>query len=276
MASLPEIRDARDVADFEACVEIQREVWGLADLEITSAIQLIATVHAGGQLLVAEDGEGRRVGFAYAFAALRGGEPHLHSDMLAVRPAWRGQGLGARLKWAQREAALHRGIGLVTWTFDPMQATNAALNLRRLGATASELHPDFYGVTTAALHHGLPTDRLLVRWELRTPRVAHRRDGPPPPPADARAWPRANEVTGTGGRAVSSRPRLDLESPVVVLEIPGDWNALCRDHPADAAEWQRRVAGALGAYFARGYRAVDFLTPEVQGRRRHLYVLSRE
>ena len=131
MADEVVVRPARSRADYDACVMLQRAVWGLADLEITSAIQLIATTHAGGMLHVAETGGGQAVGFAYAFAALRGGIPHLHSDMVAVLPEYQQRGVGLRLKWAQREEALSRGIGLMTWTFDPLQARNANLNLRR-------------------------------------------------------------------------------------------------------------------------------------------------
>ena len=86
-----EIRPASGRADFEAWVALQREVWGLSDLVVTSAIQLLATVHAGGLLLVADGGDAGIAGFCYAFAALRAGEPHLHSDMLAVRRDARGQ-----------------------------------------------------------------------------------------------------------------------------------------------------------------------------------------
>src|SRR5687768_10843466 len=132
------VRPARMRADYDACVLLQRAIWGLADVEITSAIQLIATTHAGGMLHLAEAASGQAVGFAYAFAALRGGTPHLHSDMLAVLPEHQEKGIGLRLKWAQREEALSRGIGLITWTYDPLQARNANLNLRRLGGTAVE------------------------------------------------------------------------------------------------------------------------------------------
>jgi len=100
------IRRASSRADHEACVLLQKAVWGLADIEVTSAIQLIATVHAGGALHLAETEAGEPVGFAYAFPALRGGLPHLHSDMVAVVPEHQKRGVGARLKWAQREEAL--------------------------------------------------------------------------------------------------------------------------------------------------------------------------
>ncbi|HJS57495.1 MAG TPA: GNAT family N-acetyltransferase, partial [Vicinamibacteria bacterium] len=143
------IRLARDRADFDACVLLQRAVWGLGDLEITSALQMIASVHAGGMVHLAESPEGQAVGFAYAFPGLRGNVPHLHSDMLAVLPEHQKLGLGVRLKWAQRQEALERGLTLITWTFDALQARNANLNLRRLGAEAAEFVENLYGITTS-------------------------------------------------------------------------------------------------------------------------------
>jgi chorismate synthase len=253
------VRPARGRDDFDACVALQREVWGLSDLEVTSAIQLVATVHAGGLLLVAESpGEGL-VGFGYAFAGWREGEAHLHSDMLAVRPPFRGRGVGRRLKWAQREEALRRGLRLVTWTFDPLRARNARLNLQHLGGVAREVLPDFYGPTTSALHHGLPTDRLLVRWELDRPRVARRAAGEaglPPRPAPR---PAVIEVTWRGDVPVPSPPRTDLEAEELLLEVPDDWDAVCRAGAGLAREWQAAVRQAFESAFARGYAAEGFV-----------------
>ncbi|HEX9203690.1 MAG TPA: GNAT family N-acetyltransferase, partial [Vicinamibacteria bacterium] len=207
------IRLAKSRADFDACVEVQRAVWRLSDLEITSALQMIATTHAGGLVQLAERA-GRIVGFAHALPALRGGVPHLHSDMVAVLPEDQKHGIGVQLKWAQREEALARGITLVTWTYDPLQARNATLNLHRLGAVADEFHPDFYGITSSALHHGLPTDRLLVRWELNVPRVRERAaQGEPPRKAPGPTFPRINDVKWQAGWPVSSDPRTDLTAP---------------------------------------------------------------
>jgi predicted GNAT superfamily acetyltransferase len=276
MAPTPTIRAAQGQADIDACIQLQRTVWGLNDLEIAGAIQIRATVHAGGLLLVAEERPGEILGFAYAFPGLRGGEPHLHSDMLAVHPNARGRGLGARLKWAQRDEALRRKIPLVTWTFDPLQAGNARLNLRRLGATAVEFFRDLYGRTGSELHHGLATDRLSVRWELTSPSVRERAAGAPTPPAapllDA---PRVNEVDWEEDQPVSSPPRLDLDATAVLFEIPADWNALCRAAPDTAVAWQERTRTAFEAYLARGYRAVDLLTLKERGRTRPRYVLYR-
>jgi len=276
MAEEIQVREPRDRADYDACVSLQRAVWGMSELEINSTIQLIATVHAGGTLHLAEAPDGEIVGFAYGFVGLRAGVPHLHSDLLAVLPRHRGQGLGARLKWAQRDAALARGLGLITWTFDPLQARNAHLNLRRLGGVAGVFLPNLYGPTNSPLHHGLPTDRLEIRWELSTTRVETlAREGAPPGEGPAPSLPCVNEVAWKAGSPVSSAPRLDLDSPQLLLEIPVGWDGLCRDSPPLAAQWQGTVKEVLVTYLGRGYEATDFVLTREGDRRRALYVLSR-
>jgi len=270
------IRTAQSPADYEACVLLQRAVWGLADLEITSAIQLIATTYAGGLLQIAEASDGAPVGFAYAFPSLHGGIPHLHSDMLAVLPEYQKRGVGVRLKWSQRDEALARGMSLVTWTFDPLQARNANLNLRRLAAVAPEFVEDFYGITSSSLHHGLPTDRLLVKWDLGAPRVQERAQrGDPSGTVAAPALPRVNDVKWQAGWPVSSEPRLELDEPAVLLEIPPDWDVLSRAAPSVAADWHGKVRRALRAFLGRGYVAADFAPTEEGGRRRPFYVLAK-
>lgn len=271
------IRAASTRADLETCVQLQRAVWGLSDLEITSPLQLAATLHAGGLLHLAETAQGAAVAFAYAFPAIRGGVAHLHSDMLAVVPAHQERGIGGRLKWAQRDDALASGVTLITWTFDPLQARNANLNLHRLGATAMEFLEDFYGVTSSSLHHRLPTDRLLVYWNLRSPRVmglAEKREGNLLVPVPD--LPRVNEVKWQAGWPVSSEPVLGLDAPELLLEIPPDWDVLARAAPRVAEAWQSKARKAFQAYLGGGYVAADFALTEERGRRRPFYVLRKK
>lgn len=270
------VRRAAARADFDSCVLLQRAVWGLSDLEITSAIQLIATTHAGGMLHLAESPGGQAVGFAYAFPAIRGGRPHLHSDMLAVLPEYQQRGVGVRLKWAQREDALAAGIDLMTWTYDPLQARNAHLNLRRLGGEAVLFLENFYGITTSSLHHGLPTDRLLVRWSLNAERVRRlAAEGERSSTVAMPDLPRINDVRWQAGWPVSSEPRLDMADPHLLLEIPPEWDVICQKSPWVAGDWQDKVRRAFQTYFGRDYVATNFAPTEEGGRRRPFYMLSK-
>ena len=152
----------------------------------------------------------------------------------------------------------------------------SAARLPLLGAVATEFVENFYGVTTASLHHGLPTDRLLVRWELDAPRVqALTTQGEPARTVAAPASPRINEVKWQAGWPVSSEPRLDLEAPELLLEIAPEWDVLCRAAPRVADAWQTMVRRSLVTYLGRGYVAADFAPTQDGGRRRPLYVLRR-
>jgi predicted GNAT superfamily acetyltransferase len=106
-----------------------------------------------------------------SFPAFRAGRQYLHSHMVAVLPEWQNRGVGRRLKFAQRDEALQRNLDLIEWTFDPLEARNAYFNVVRLGAVVLRYIPDLYGPSSSPLHRGLPTDRLLAEWHLKSPRV---------------------------------------------------------------------------------------------------------
>ena len=160
-----EIRPIEGRDELRAVEALQRDVWHCSDLEILPAIHMIAARAVGAILLGAfEDAE--LVGFVYGFPGFEGEHRVIHSDMLAVRESHRDRGLGRALKFAQRDAALERGIDRITWTFDPQQTRNAFLNLEKLGVIADRYLRDFYGETTSPLHAG-GTDRLWVTWHLR-------------------------------------------------------------------------------------------------------------
>jgi predicted GNAT superfamily acetyltransferase len=173
MSEAIRIAPLTELPQFERCVELQLAVWGYSDGDLIPKRVFIVASRIGGQVLGAFDGE-TIVGFAMSFPGYRDGKPYLHSHMLAVLPEFRNAGLGRRLKLAQRDDALARGIELMEWTFDPLEIKNAHLNIARLGAIARRYKPDFYGPSTSPLQGGLPTDRLYAEWWLRSPRVRQR------------------------------------------------------------------------------------------------------
>jgi predicted GNAT superfamily acetyltransferase len=164
------IAPVKTLADFEQAVDVQLAVWGYSDSDLVPKRVFIVAKRIGGQVLGAYDGRAL-VGFAMALPGYHDGRPYLHSHMLAMLPQYRNMGLGRRLKLAQRDDALERGIDRMEWTFDPLEIKNAHLNIARLGAIARRYLRNIYGPSTSPLQGGLPTDRLVVEWWLRSPRV---------------------------------------------------------------------------------------------------------
>lgn len=167
---LIEIRPLTELEEFERCVTLQLEVWGYSDGDLIPRRVFLVAQRIGGQVLGAFDGK-TIIGFAMGLPGYRNGHSYLHSHMLAVLPEYRNAGLGRRLKLAQRDDAIARGLDLMEWTYDPLEIKNAHLNIARLGAISRRYKPDFYGPSSSPLQGGLPTDRLYAEWWLKSPRV---------------------------------------------------------------------------------------------------------
>lgn len=165
-----ELRRCHGIEEFRACVTLQKEVWNFTDAELVPLRMFVVADRVGGQVMGAFDG-GVMVGFALSVPGTRTGHIYLHSHMLAVRKEYRNSGLGRRLKLMQRDDALSRGIELIEWTFDPLEIKNAYLNIEKLGAIARRYNINQYGITSSPLQGGLPSDRLIAEWWLKSKRV---------------------------------------------------------------------------------------------------------
>jgi len=168
------IRSLDSLQDFQDTERVQREAWGYDDIDIVPAAIFSVARKFGGQAIgaVHESREGSRlVGFGLSFGAVDEGRAHFHSHMVAVVPEFQNSGLGRQIKLAQREDALRRGIDQIVWTFDPLQLRNAYFNVMRLGGVGVRYIPNLYGMTSSPLHGGIPTDRLVIEWNLNSAHV---------------------------------------------------------------------------------------------------------
>lgn len=227
----------RTLADFRRCENLQKEAWGFDDLDVVPLPMFVVAIHTGGIVLGAYEAD-RLIGFVYSLPARVQAEWTQYSHMLAVAPAYRRLGIGLRLKRAQGRAALRIGFRTIVWTFDPLQARNAALNLRRLGATACDYEIDYYGRTSSPLHSGLATDRLLAVW-----RPGRRRQAP----AGGEA-PFVYDCSKNGLRGIRA----------FRFSIPPAIEEFKTAEPDAARELQLRLRDVFRAAFRRGFHAVDF------------------
>lgn len=164
------IRNCETLEELQACFALQKEVWRFSDADLVPVRIFVVASKIGGQVIGAF-ARGELVGFAVAIPGMRNVHCYLHSHMLAVRLQYRNAGLGTRIKLYQREDALARGFELMEWTFDPLEIKNSYLNIEKLGAIARRYHVNQYGITSSPLQGGLPTDRLVAEWWLKSKRV---------------------------------------------------------------------------------------------------------
>ena len=244
-----EIRELASSADMAAAEEIQKIVWG-PDAILHCKEILIAVQTEGGLLAGAFSAGGELLSLVFGFPSREPGV--MHSQLLATLPAWRGMGLGARLKWFQRDWCLDQGIHTVRWTVDPLRAANAELNLHRLGCTCSTYLVDFYGAV-GGIDAGAPTDRLLMVWDLNSERVKLRAQRPPEDRGFEGAQP-ANDVLED--EPVSDN--LDLDGPDLLIQIPADYSALSRSKPETWMRWRYQIRALFQVYFSRGYAVTEF------------------
>jgi predicted GNAT superfamily acetyltransferase len=232
-----EIRQLCHLDEFERVVDLQRSIWGFADLELLPLRFLVVVSKVGGHVFGAYDGP-RMIAFCFAIPGVKpNAVPYLHSHMLGVLPEYRNLAIGRRLKLRQREDALARGIALIEWTFDPLELKNAFLNIERLGAIVRRYSLNQYGMTSSPLHGGLPTDRCIAEWWLDTPRVTA-------------------ALSSAGLRPASSAER---------IAYPANINEIREADPTRARSIQQTNAEKFQDAFARGLAVTAFERTEAEG-----------
>lgn len=233
-----EVRECTSIDEFEACVAMQREVFGLPDIDIAPRPYLVALRRAGGWTLGAFDAD-RLVGFVILMVAARNRREVIgYSHKMAVTPAYQNRGVGARLKLAQRERALLEGKSYITWTWEPMSARNAHFNLNRLGVTVHSYATNFYGTNygippeyDAARGPSIDSDRLFADWDLNSARVT---------------------------ALASGHATVEAGAPTRTIEIPPDWRALLLSNGAAARREQLRVREEFMSAFDAGLVCAGF------------------
>jgi predicted GNAT superfamily acetyltransferase len=264
------IRDIDSFAEIRAVEDLQKEVWGVADLDVVPFSQLVATKAAGG-VLVGAFNHATLVGFVYGFTSYEQGQMAHHSHMLAVKPVFRNLKIGHKLKLAQRERVLQQGISFITWTYDPLQSMNAHFNLNTLGVYADRYLIDFYGEDASSFLHRNGTDRLWVTWPLLRNREGKRL-------AETTLKMRIEQTVplvqlGAENQAQTNTLTAGLSNELALIEIPADIDALQQRNTALAAQWREATRWAFTEALAAGYIVVDF--HRQQRGRLGTYLLSR-
>ena len=269
------IRRLEHFPEFRDVEELQKEVWGFEDRDVIPFVQLVSAHQAGGLVIGAFDGD-VLVGFAYGFLGYVAGASVLHSEMLAVKDGYRNLGIGYKLKLAQREhllaqATTHR----ITWTFDPLQSRNAYFNFAKLGVLADQYKINFYGEATSSFLHSNGTDRLWVSWLLDSQRVKQRIDNSLPGVAPSALEGIAPLIRiGPDLSPQRNSSASGQKKNRVLIEVPGDIDALQQSSPMLAQQWREATRRAFSETIAAGYLVEEFYRQNRNGVKLGVYLLK--
>jgi len=272
------------IEHFHECEVLQGRVWGLTETDVVPLHLLITLQKSGGLVLGAFDSQEQMIGCLVGFLGSRDGDPRRPkhcSHMMGVLEEWRGRGVGQSLKLAQREHALSQGLDLVTWTYDPLESLNAALNIGKLGAVCSTYVRDLYGPMTDDLNAGLSTDRFQVNWWIGSERVRDRLSGEPARSSLAAILECGGVLLNpaTMGSDGLQRPSSESKRPdasTVLVEIPAQIRAIkAKDMPL-ARQWRIQTREIFETCFVAGYVITGFTSEVLHGTRRSYYALEKD
>ena len=270
------IRRLETPEDYEACEKTMKEVWKFTDRDVIPAHILKPINDQGGLVLGAFEHE-EMIGILVGFLAFYEGTLHHHSHVTGVLQRYKG--VGYQLKQKQREFALSQGLNLVTWTFDPLQSSNAYFNFAKLGVISNTYYKDYYGEMSDLINVGLASDRFLVEWWIKSDDVVNRVEGTFEQPALEKMLSQvdvANETEKMQKFRKNVSYDLHLHSKSVLVEISANLNAMKDETTGLAQEWRKITREIFETYFSRGYTTCNVLSEIVKGERRTFYLLRRD
>lgn len=279
------IRRLTTVEEFDCAVDLQKIYWGSEGEALVPMHMLHSITHNGGHVLGAYDGDvmigfvigfiGTNIDYEEADAPPVSDGLLIMSKRMVVLPEYRGQNIGYLLKMAQRDVAIKQGIPLVSWTFDPLLAPNAHLNIRKLGGIVAKYKVDYFGQTNQV---SLQADRLVVELWVNHQRLVERAN-------DTVEHRTLQQYIAEGvlllnsvdisGQYFMPASIMDADgADMVLVEIPSNFRELDANDSGLAQAWRDHIREIFVPLLANGYVVTDFVRGDLDKQNRTFYLLS--
>jgi predicted GNAT superfamily acetyltransferase len=257
--------------DVNKVVKLQAEIWG-PDV-VTPQPQLTASIHHGGIVIGAIAGE-QLVGFCYGFAGFTDGETYLISHMAGILPEYQNTGIGYQLKIMQREWAIDYGYKKMVWTYDPLEIRNGYFNVCKLGAYSKRYIPSYYGEMNDKLNKGLPTDRLLIEWDICSKRANAAILGAYKNQTETNYEPLLSfHHTSEYPTPIPHEIQVNENQGGYRVPVPSNIQLIKQQNPDVAIAWRHAVRAAISEAFSGGYM-ITGVQRELDSKI-HFYILEK-
>lgn len=258
------IRAVKTIDESGMVADLSMRVWGAGPKDAVPDHVVITVAKNGGVVLLACDGD-EPVGFVFGFLGFTNELRLKHcSHQAGVLESYQNSGLGYQLKAAQRQILLKQRVDHATWTFDPLESRNANLNLHKLGGVSRTYLRNVYGKLEDGLNAGLPSDRFLLDWWVKSDWVRSRMDDKVSVPSLSERLQQGVQVVNLPSRNRDGYLLPTMEEPAFedkycLLEFPASIQAIKQADLGLAHAWRMHSRAVFEEAFACRYSAIDLL-----------------
>jgi len=265
--------------EFEECIEIQKTTWYLDNYRDCIPTHMMKAVVEAGGALVGALHKKKVVAYAMSLPAISKEDGFYHySHIMGVHPKYQGRGIGFMIKMKQREIAQAFRVKKITWTYDPLLAKNANLNIKKIGGIARKYVVDFYGsfMGGSRIVSGIPSDRFYLEWFISSKNVMQKLERNKKQDIDLNKIQRANSIEfNKRGLQKIANIQLGLSSDLILIEIPEDFQNIYNNNIKLATEWRLKSRNIFNYYLGKDYVIIDFITFKENGKKRNYYLLKK-
>ena len=278
-----EIKILTTYEELNKCNEISKEAWLLSNYRDCVPSHILIAISEIGGVVIGALHRKKLVGFAFSLPAYSETEGfYHHSHQMGVLPKYQGKGIGYLIKMKQREYALEKKVKKITWTFDPLQAQNAKLNIAKIGGIARKYKVDVYGsfMGGSGLVSGMPSDRFLLEWHIASKNVVQRLSKQNRKNKfelrDFEKYKVTNSIENSkSGLQKISNIKLGLEDNVILMELPENFQYLYNRSIKLAKEWRLKTRNIFNYYLGKGYVVKEFISVQNGNNFRNFYLMDK-
>lgn len=261
-----EYRELASEKDFSQCIELQRSLFNLSDIDIVSPLilQLISRRNPPMGIIIGAFNESEEkkelIGFIISMATFQ--ERSMYGAMMGVKPQYQNQGYGLNLFLNLREKAIKENIDYFYGVFEPLEKKLAHLYINRLGFTGIHYQEAAcYQHNTNEKEH-VATDKILLKWDLKA--------------FSTQDKDRNNSRDLMAKYSVATKDDMP-DSPYVLVEIPKDFSIIKKEDSANAMYWRQYTKDIFIHYINhRKYIVCDCLTFEENQIKKSFYLLKAQ
>jgi predicted GNAT superfamily acetyltransferase len=265
-----EYKELSTIDDFNQCIDLQKNVSNLSELEVVSPLFLKLIARNDPPIGVSlgvfgiQQSKTELIGYIIAFATFV--QSSIYAVLMGIKQEYQNRGLGYELYLKFREIALEKKIYYMNGVFDPIKSNLAHLYFTRLGFTGIKYIEEVITNSNTNNNRYVPNDGLLIRWDFNSVNTIERIKNKSNIDADPNFF---------------SYPIASLDNMPdfshILIEIPENYDRLINEDFEKALNYRIETRRIFLEYINfRHYVACDCYSLKIDNQRKIYYLLKKQ